>query len=137
MNVLKLDLMILLKISNNCLLILVMIAYGFQNLVILSLLVQSKVLTKFTILFFNQCCTTVGNKSSILEIYSLYKKTIHSSNLREENCQDYHVIGFKQSPWVWECIDVFVDIMCYFSILITESTLRNLKWYGWSQPSKS
>ena len=126
MNVLKLELMILLKISNNCLLILVMIAYGFQNLVILSLLVQSKV-TKFTILFFNQCCTTVGNKSSILEIYSLYKKTIHSSNLREENCQDYHVIGFKQSPWVWECIDVFVDIMCYFSILITESTLTKFK----------
>ena len=97
MNVLKRELIILLKISNTYLLILVMIAYGFKNLVFLSLLVQSKDLTKFNILFFINVALQLVMTAPFLKFIHFIKKTTHSSNLREENCQDYHTIGFKQS----------------------------------------
>ena len=75
--------------------------------------------------FFSEYYTDYCNNSSIPGTYSLYKKTIHSTNLGEENCQDYQTIGSKQSLWMWEYINLFDDIMCYFSVLSTEYTLRN------------
>ena len=42
----------------------------------------------------------------------LYKKTIHSTNLGGENCQDYQTIGSKQSLLMWEYINLFDDMMC-------------------------